>query len=122
MYFIDNQHVCKKYFFNGTVYLCPLELAMEIIGGKWKAMLLFHLQFGPLRSSELQRRVTGKISNKMFTQVVRELEKAGVIRRIVYPVVPPKVEYELTELGQSVIPNINDLSQWGCSVGKQIED
>lgn len=119
---MDNQHVCKKYFFNGTVYLCPLELAMEIIGGKWKAMLLFHLQLGPLRSSELQRRVTGKISNKMFTQVVRELEKAGVIRRIVYPVVPPKVEYELTELGQSVIPNINDLSQWGCSVGKQIED
>ncbi|MBO8447471.1 MAG: winged helix-turn-helix transcriptional regulator [Bacteroidetes bacterium] len=58
----------------------------------------------------------------MFTKVVRELEKAGVIRRIVYPVVPPKVEYELTELRQSVIPNINDLSQWGRRVGKRIEE
>lgn len=56
----------------------------------------------------------------MFTQVVRELEKAGVIKRIVYPVVPPKVEYELTDLGRSVLPNINDLAQWGRFVGKEI--
>lgn len=119
---MEYQLVDEKYFFNGEIYLCPLDVAIEIIGGRWKAKILYHLQYGPLRSSELQRRVKGEISNKMFTQVVRELEKAGVIRRIVYPVVPPKVEYELTGLGQSVIPNINDLSQWGRRVGKRIEE
>jgi len=116
---MDKQEVTEKYIFNNEVYLCPLALAMDIIGGKWKAMLLYHLQNGALRSSELQRRIKGEISNKMFTQIVRDLEKAGVIKRIVYPVVPPKVEYELTELGFSVIPNINDLAQWGRSIGKR---
>ena len=92
---------------------------MDVIGGKWKALMIYHLQQGALRSSDLQRQIEG-ISNKMFTQVVRELEKAGVIKRIVYPVVPPKVEYELTDLGRSVLPNINDLAQWGRFVGKEI--
>lgn len=119
---MDYQHKKEKYIFNGDTYLCPLGLAMEIIGGKWKAMTMFHLQNGALRSSELQHRIKGDISNKMFTQVVRDLEKAGLIKRIVYPVVPPKVEYELTELGYSVIPNINDLAQWGRSIGQKVED
>ena len=120
---MDYQHTDEKYFFNGEIYSCPLELAMEIIGGKWKAILIFHLQNGPLRSSELQRRMKkGEISNKMFTQVVRELEKAGLIKRTVYPVVPPKVEYSLTELGFSVLPNILDLTQWGRTVGEKVED
>lgn len=119
---MDYQPVDEKYIFNGETFLCPLELAMEIIGGKWKAMLIFHLQYGALRSSELQHRIKGQISNKMFTQVVRELEKAGLVKRTVYPVVPPKVEYELTELGYSVLPNIKDLAQWGRTVGKRIED
>lgn len=119
---MDYQEIKEKYIFNGDTYLCPLELAMDIIGGKWKAMLIFHLQYGPLRSSELQRRIKGNISNKMFTQVVRELEKAKVIERKVYPVVPPKVEYSLTELGFSVLPNINNLAQWGRTIGQKIED
>lgn len=119
---MDYQTVNEKYIFNGDIYLCPLELAMEIIGGKWKAMLIFHLQNGALRSSELQHRIKGKISNKMFTQVVRELEKAGLIKRIVYPVVPPKVEYELTKLGYSVLPNILDLAQWGRTIGEKVEE
>ncbi|MDE7374597.1 MAG: helix-turn-helix transcriptional regulator [Odoribacter sp.] len=112
----------EKYFFNDKLYLCPLDLAMEIIGGKWKAMLLFHLQNGALRSSELKRRIKGNISNKMFTQIARELETAGVISRKVYPVVPPKVEYSLTPLGESVMPNILALAQWGRSVGKKVEE
>ncbi len=119
---MDYQAKEEKYIFNGDTYLCPLGLAMEIIGGKWKAMLMFHLQNGALRSSELQHRIKGDISNKMFTQVVRDLEKAGLIKRIVYPVVPPKVEYELTELGYSVIPNINDLARWGRTIGQKVED
>lgn len=112
----------EKYLFNGDVYLCPLDLTMEVIGSKWKAMLLFHLQFGPLRSSELQRRIKGEISNKMFTQVTRSLEKAGVIKRTVFPVIPPKVEYELTEFGWSIIPHINALAEWGRNVGTIIKE
>lgn len=84
-------------------------------------MLLFHLQYGPLRSGELKGRIKGNISNKMFTQICRDLEKAGVIHREVYPVVPPKVEYSLTELGETIIPNILSLAQWGRQVGKKIE-
>ena len=117
---MEYQHKNEKYFFNGKEYLCPLDLAMEVIGGKWKAMLLFHLQWGALRSSELKRRIKGNISNKMFTQIARELEQAGVIARKVYPVVPPKVEYSLTSLGESVIPNVLALAEWGRSVGTKL--
>lgn len=115
---MENKCIKGRYFFKGEEYPCPLALAMDVIGGKWKALMIYHLQQGALRSSDLQRQIEG-ISNKMFTQVVRELEKAGVIKRIVYPVVPPKVEYELTDLGRSVLPNINDLAQWGRFVGQE---
>lgn len=116
---MDYQHIEEKYSFNGEIFYCPLALAMEVIGGKWKAMLIFNLQYGALRSSELQRRIQG-VSNKMFTQIVRDLEKSGLIERTVYPVVPPKVEYKLTELGLSVLPMIRELSQWGRSIGKKL--
>lgn len=107
----------KKNFFtyNGKVYCCSLKLAMEVIGGKWKTMMIFHLKDGALRSSELIRTLHG-ISNKMFTQTARELERDGIIRRHVYPVVPPKVEYELTDIGQSVLPIVLDIAQWGIEI------
>lgn len=117
---MDYKHINEKYSFKGEFFYCPLELAMEVIGGKWKAMLIFHLQHGALRSGDLQRRVRG-ISSKMFTQIVRELEQSGIIERIVYPVVPPKVEYKLTELGTTVLPIILELSQWGRYVGTKCE-
>ncbi len=104
---MDYKPVDEKYLFNGREYVCPLDLAMEIIGGKWKAMLLFHLQYGPLRSGELKRRIKGDISNKMFTQITRDLESAGVIHRKVYPVVPPKVEYSLTQLWEGLLSRIS---------------
>ncbi|MGL4909149.1 MAG: winged helix-turn-helix transcriptional regulator [Bacteroidales bacterium] len=118
---MDYQKDTNKYIFNGDVYYCSLALAIEVIGGKWKAMILFHLQFGAVRSSDLQQRILG-ISNKIFTQAVRDLEKAGLIKRTIYPVVPPKVEYELTNLGISVIPNVNDLAKWGKTVGEVCTD
>lgn len=104
--------------FRGQTYFCALDLALELIGGKWKAMLLYHLRKGPLRSSELQRRMRD-ISGKMFIQTARALEKEGLIRREVFPVVPPKVEYSLTELGLSAIPVIMRLGYWGESIGSQ---
>ncbi len=108
---------CEKKFFtySGKVYCCSLELAMEVIGGKWKTMMIFHLKDGALRSSELMKTLNG-ISNKMFTQTARELERDGIIRRNVYPVVPPKVEYELTDVGKSVLPIVLDIAQWGIEI------
>ncbi len=101
--------------FDGRTYFCALELALELIGGKWKAMMLYHLKNGSLRSSELQRRMRD-ISNKMFTQTARALEKDGLIQREVFPVVPPRVEYSLTALGESAIPLIMQMGYWGESI------
>jgi DNA-binding HxlR family transcriptional regulator len=91
---------------------CPLNYTMGLIGTKWKPLVLFHLLEGPLRSGMLQKKVP-EISNKMFTQTVRELEKDGLISRKVFPVVPPKVEYKLTDRGQSLENILRSLDKWG---------
>ncbi|WP_067149238.1 winged helix-turn-helix transcriptional regulator [Pseudotamlana agarivorans] len=85
---------------------------MNLIGTKWKPLILFHLLEGGLRSGVLQKKIPG-ISNKMFTQTVRDLEKDGLIFRKVYPVVPPKVEYELTIRGKSLEHILRSLDKWG---------
>lgn len=104
--------------FGGKTYFCALELALELIGGRWKTMLLYQLRNGALRSSELQRRMRG-ISGKMFTQTARSLERDGLIARRVFPVVPPRVEYSLTPLGESAIPAIMGLGCWGEAIGEE---
>lgn len=114
---MENQCPKKKFLYQGKEYYCSLELAMELIGGKWKTMMIFHLKDGALRSSELQRTLSG-ISNKMFTQTARELEKVGIIERIIYPVIPPKVEYKLTDTGLSVLPIVLDIAEWGIQVSE----
>jgi len=83
-----------------------------LIGTKWKPLILFHLLDGGLRSGMLQRKIEG-ISNKMFTQTVRELEKDGLITRTIFPVVPPKVEYKLSKRGQSLETILRSLDKWG---------
>ena len=85
---------------------------MNLIGTKWKPLILFHLLDGALRSGLLQKKIPG-ISNKMFTQTVRDLEKDGLITRKVYPVVPPKVEYSLTKRGKSLEDILRRLDKWG---------
>ena len=85
---------------------------MNLIGTKWKPLILFHLLEGALRSGILQKKITG-ISNKMFTQTVRELEKDGLLTRKVYPVVPPKVEYKLSDRGKSLENILKSLDKWG---------
>ncbi|MCG8477043.1 MAG: helix-turn-helix transcriptional regulator [Cytophagales bacterium] len=91
---------------------------MEYIGGKWKPLILFHLIEGPKRSGELQKKVCG-ISNKVFTDSLREMEKSGLVQRKVFPVVPPKVEYSLTELGSSLTPILRTLDEWGKRFGQE---
>ncbi|WP_248902799.1 helix-turn-helix domain-containing protein [Flavobacterium sp. K5-23] len=85
---------------------------MNLIGTKWKPLILFHLLEADLRSGILQKKIPG-ISNKMFTQTVRELERDGLVLRTVFPVVPPRVEYKLSERGRSLEMILRSLDKWG---------
>ncbi|MHA6248564.1 winged helix-turn-helix transcriptional regulator [Pontibacter sp. CAU 1760] len=98
---------------------CPLHYTMNLIGTKWKPLILFHLLKGPLRSGVLQGSVP-EISNKMFAQTVRELEKDGLISREVFPEVPPKVEYALTAKGKSLQAILLSLDAWGAKTAARI--
>lgn len=109
---MEEQNNTDKIFFHGREYFCTLDLALDKIGGKWKIIMIYMLQNGALRSSDLQRKMSG-VSNKMFTQTARELEYDGIVKREVYPVVPPRVEYSLTPVGQSILPIIRDIAEWG---------
>ncbi len=93
--------------------LCPVAATLELIGGKYKALILWHLSGGTLRFSEL-RRLIGGATAKMLTQQLRELEEQALIHREVYPVIPPKVEYSLTPLGRSLMPILVAMRDWGA--------
>lgn len=91
---------------------CPVSTTLELIGGKYKALILWHLSAGKLRFSELRQRVSSA-TPKMLTQQLRELEKNQLVHREVYPVIPPKVEYSLTETGRSLMPVLVAIRDWG---------
>jgi DNA-binding HxlR family transcriptional regulator len=91
---------------------CPAERTLDIIGGRWKVLILWQLFQGKRRFSELFRAVDG-ITQKMLTQQLRELEKDGIVHRQVYPQIPPKVEYSLTPLGASLRPVVDAMCEWG---------
>ena len=91
---------------------CPVEATLELIGGKWKGIVLYYLLDGRLRFSELKRQI-GCVTQRMLTKQLRELEQHGLVNRIVYAEVPPRVEYELTDKGKSLQPVLTVLKQWG---------
>lgn len=91
---------------------CMVEAAMEVLGGKWKLAILNHLFDGTRRFGELNRAMP-TITPRMLTRQLRELEADGLVRRVVYAEVPPKVEYSLTEEGQSLRPIASRLEEWG---------
>lgn len=93
------------------VVKCPAETTIGVIGGRWKVPIVWHLFAGTMRFSEL-RRAMPNITQKMLTQQLRELEADGVVRRKVYPEVPPKVEYSLTERGLSLRPIVESMCRW----------
>lgn len=93
---------------------CPVEAALERIGGKWKGVALYHLLEGTKRYNELKRDV-GSVTQRMLTKQLRELERDGLIVRKVYPVVPPRVEYSLSEKGRTLEPILLALRDWGMS-------
>ena len=91
---------------------CPVEASIRMIGGKYKSLILWKLVGATLRFSQL-RKLVPKATPKMLTQQLRELEADGLISRMVYPVVPPKVEYSLTPLGESIRPVLESMYSWG---------
>ena len=91
---------------------CPVAATLELIGGKYKALILWHLAQSKLRFSQLSKVIRGA-TPKMLTQQLRELESQNLIHREVYPVVPPKVEYSLTETGRSLMPILMAMRDWG---------
>lgn len=92
---------------------CPVAATLDLIGGKYKALILWHLAEGKLRFSELRKVILGA-TPKMLTQQLRELEAQKLIHREVFPIIPPKVEYSLTELGQSLMPILVAMRDWGA--------
>ena len=101
--------------------ICPVETTLSLIGGKYKALILWHLSAGTLRFSQLQKAVTA--TPRMLTLQLRELENDGLISRTVYPEVPPRVEYAMTDLGRSLMPILTAIRDWGAEYlrGKDIE-
>lgn len=105
--------------YRGVHYNNPVELAMDQIGGKWKMPILWRLKDKTLRYGELRKsfeKNDAKITHQMLTKQLRELEDDGYISRKVYPVVPPKVEYDITDKGLRVIPVINSLRDFGIEL------
>lgn len=93
--------------------ICPVQTTLELIGGKYKALILWQLSNGKLRFSQLHKSIAGA-TPKMLTQQLRELEAQALIHREVYPVIPPKVEYSLTDLGRSLLPVLIAMRDWGA--------
>ena len=103
-------------------YDCPFTTPMKVIGGKWKVVIIGHLMEGEKRSSVLKRLIPG-VTQKMFTQQLRELEADGIIHREIYKEIPPKVEYRLTDFGKSFYPVLNELLVLGQKIiAKQNQD
>ncbi len=92
---------------------CPVSATLELIGGKYKALILWQLSDGKLRFSQLRQRIT-QATPKMLTQQLRELENDQLVHRQAYAEVPPRVEYSLTELGKSVLPILVAMRNWGA--------
>jgi DNA-binding HxlR family transcriptional regulator len=105
-------HRCVPKEHNGKQYYCSMELALMVVGGKWKPIILWLLgERGTLRFGEL-RRLMPSVTQKMLTQQLRELEADGLVSRLAHPQVPPRVEYSLTGRGAGLVPILKELSAW----------
>ena len=105
----------------GKHLACPAEVTADLIGGRWKIVLLWFLFQGVKRFSELQRALPG-ITQKVLTQQLRDMEKKGLVTRTVYAEVPPKVEYQITPLGLSLKPVVEAMHQWGAERDRPSEN
>jgi len=103
---------------NGRLYHCALDVTMDLVGGKWKTIVLWYLRKDKLRFSELRRLIPG-ITEKMLSMQLRQLEQDGFVSRTVYPEVPPRVEYALTPHGRTLLPLLEEIAAWGRMMGKK---
>ena len=103
---------------NGQVYHCALDVTMEMVGGKWKTIVLWYLRKDKKRFSELRRSIPG-ITEKMLSLQLRQLEKDGFVSRKVHAEVPPRVEYSLTPHGRTLLPLLEEIAKWGRMMGKK---
>lgn len=107
---------------DANLQFCPVETGIELLSGKWKARILWKLHNQPaMRFGEL-RRSLGKITEKMLVQQLRELENAKLITRKIYTEVPPKVEYSLSEFGETIRPILDKFAEWGLGNKQQLEE
>src|SRR5579864_1249662 len=93
---------------------CPVQATINVMSGKWKVQILWHLSFGPLRFAQMRKKLKS-ISEKVLTDQLRQLEKDGVVRRDVSGSVPPAVSYSLNEEGEKLVPMMESLCNWGCA-------
>lgn len=100
---------------------CPVETTLMLIGDKWKVLILRELRSGTKRFGELKKSVTG-ISQKVLTSNLRDMEGNGILTREVFPEVPPKVEYTLTDLGHSMMPILDAMEQWGTAYKYSVKE
>ena len=113
------------YRWNDKDYRCPIEVTIDVIGGKWRSLIIWHLNREVLRFSEIQKIVSG-ISKKVLSEHLRDLEKNGFIERKVYPEVPPRVEYMMTPKGRKLGEVLDSMERWGRelleSEGRKIDE
>ncbi len=107
-----------EFIYNKKLYYNPVEFAMDRIGGTWKMPILWRLKDRIMRYGELKKDIP-RITHKMLTSQLRQLEEEGFINRKVYPVVPPKVEYSLTEKGRRTIPIVDVIREYGLELMKE---
>jgi DNA-binding HxlR family transcriptional regulator len=102
----------------GQTYHCALDVTMSFIGGKWKTVVLWYLRNGKKRFSELKKHIPD-ITEKMLSLQLKALEEDGIVKRTVFAEVPPRVEYELTEFGQTLLPALEEIARWGRELGQR---
>ncbi len=100
---------------------CSVEAAAEVIGGKWKGVILHHLKDHTKRFNELKKQIPN-ITQRMLTRQLRELERDTIVKRHAYAELPPRVEYSLTAFGKSLLPILNELDKWGSEYINQLDD
>lgn len=98
---------------------CPVSITLQVIAGKWKPVILWRLIEGTHRFGQLKQAIPG-VTQRMLTQQLRELERDGIVARKVYPVVPPRVEYSLTDFGHTLEPILGLMCRWGKAHQKQV--
>lgn len=102
----------KRYKLKGVFYYCPVDLTLQIVGGRWKGIVIWNLREQKMRYGELKKALV-TINDKMLSQVLKELEEQGVVSRKVYEVVPPRVEYSLTKEGKKLLPIMQAMNDYG---------